>query len=223
MRERLRGVLFLVMACVCCHPASRAQELAPPPMLTSELGHENLSRVAASAADIKSVLVKDPGLMVEIKRWLAKDATGHGQIISDDDLNDDAIFDRLETDIQFRSVATTLLQKYGYLVPTLNPNSQVAKAQEFLFQERTRLLAENEDEAILARRRRKMQKSQNPQNPPSCDSQLDADCYVAQARGEESAPSPQRFASTLRALFLRFCVFLRLFFFSNNPRNYPKK
>src|ERR1700735_84283 len=170
MRERLRGVLFLVMACVCCHPASRAQELAPPPMLTSELGHENLSRVAASAADIKSVLVKDPGLMVEIKRWLAKDATGHGQIISDDDLNDDAIFDRLETDIQFRSVATTLLQKYGYLVPTLNPNSQVAKAQEFLFQERTRLLAENEDEAILSRRRRKMQKSQNP---PSCDSQLD--------------------------------------------------
>jgi len=195
MRRRLRTGLFLVMAWACYHPASRGQELAVPSMLTSELGHENLSRVAASAADIKAVLVKDPGLMVEIKRWLAKDATGHGQIISDADLNDDAIFDRLETDIQFRSVATTLLQKYGYLVPTLNPNSQAAKAQEFLFKERTRLLAANEDEAILARRRQRMLKSPNP---PACDSQLDADCNIAQAAGEEPAPNPQRLQTNPR-------------------------
>jgi len=85
---------------------------------SSELGRENLSRVAASAADIKAVLLKDTGLLVELKRWVAKDATGHGQIISDGDLTDDAIFDRLETDTQFRSVATLLVQKYGYLVPS---------------------------------------------------------------------------------------------------------
>ena len=111
-----------------------------------------------------------------------------GQIVSDADLNDDAIFDRLETDIQFRSVATTLLQRYGYLVPTVNPNSQAAKAQEFLFQERTRLMAANQDEALAARRQ---EKTQYLQSQPACDSQLDADCNVAPAPGEAPSPGPQ--------------------------------
>src|SRR5689334_1034070 len=104
-----------------------AQDHQPPVAQNSELGRENLSRVAASAADVKAVLLKDSGLLVELKRWVAKDATGHGQIISDADLTDDAIFDRLETDVAFRSVATALVQKYGYLVPKLNPESQAAK------------------------------------------------------------------------------------------------
>jgi len=189
MRKRVVGLLLLLMANACWHNALRAQDILSPPTLSSELGHQNLSRVAASAADIKAVLVKDAGLMVEIKRWLAKDATGHGQIVSESDLNDDAIFDRLESDLQFRSVATTILQRYGYLVPTVNPNSRAAKEQDFLFQERTRLLAANQEEALAARRQRKMQRSENP---PSCDPQLDVDCNVSQAPGEERAPAFQR-------------------------------
>ena len=173
----------------CFYSPLRAQDVRLAPPLSSELGHQNLSRVAASAADIKAVLVKDAGLMVEIKRWLAKDATGHGQIISESDLNDDAIFDRLESDLEFRSVATTILQKYGYLVPTVNPNSRAAKEQDFLFQERTQLLAANQEEALAARRQRKMQRSQNP---PSCDPQLDVDCNVAQVPGEERAHALER-------------------------------
>jgi len=45
------------------------------------LALQNLSRVAASAAEIKGVLVKDAGLMVELKHWVARDATDHGQIV----------------------------------------------------------------------------------------------------------------------------------------------
>ena len=85
-----------------------------------------MSLVAASAADIKTVLVKDTGLMVELKRWVAKDATDHGQIIDESDLTDDAIFTRLEADVQFRSVATLLVQRYGYLVPKINPGQALA-------------------------------------------------------------------------------------------------
>src|SRR5579872_1653561 len=187
-QKRWLWPVSILIVCASCRTVSRAQEVASPPRLSSELGHQNLSRVAASAADIKGILVKDAGLMVEIKRWLAKDATGHGQIVSDSDLNDDAIFDRLETDIQFRSVATTLLQRYGYLVPTVNPNSQAAKAQEFLFQERTRLMAANQDEALAVRRQRKTQYSQSQ---PGCDSQLDADCMVAPAPDEVPPAGPQ--------------------------------
>src|SRR5215831_11479251 len=61
--------------------------------VTSDLAQQNMSLVAASPADIKAVLVSDPGLMVELKRWVAKNATDHGQIISESDLTNDAIFD----------------------------------------------------------------------------------------------------------------------------------
>ncbi len=44
-----------------------------------------MALVGASAAEVKTVLVKDPGLMVELKRWVAKDATDHGQIIAETD------------------------------------------------------------------------------------------------------------------------------------------
>jgi polysaccharide biosynthesis/export protein len=110
---------------------------------TSDLAQQNLSHVAASVGQIVGVLHRDPGLMVELKRWIAKDATDHGQLISDEDLADEAIFERLETDISFRSVATLLLQRYGYLQPTVNPDSEQGKEQELLMQERVMLLAQH--------------------------------------------------------------------------------
>ena len=111
---------------------------------------QNLSRVAASAAEIKSVLLKDSGLMVELKRWVAKDATDHGQIVSDSDLTDDAMFERLESDVPFRAVATLLVQRYGYLLPKVNPESEAGKERELLIQERTKWLAQQQEEELDA-------------------------------------------------------------------------
>jgi len=59
--------------------------------------------------------------MVALKRWAAKDASEKGQIVTESDLSDDALFQRLQDDVRFRSVATELLQRYGYLVPRVNP------------------------------------------------------------------------------------------------------
>jgi hypothetical protein len=123
------GSLLLVLAFSC---AVNAQQKNNNTTTTSELATQNLSRVAATTAEIKSVLLKDSGLMVELKRWVAKDATDHGQIVSDADLTNDNIYERLEMDVQFRSVATTLLQRYGYLIPKLNPESDAAKEHELL-------------------------------------------------------------------------------------------
>lgn len=89
----------------------------------SELAKDNLNHVAASAVDIRDVLVKNPGLLVELKRWVAKEAADNGQVVEDASLSDQAIFDRVDTDVLFRSVATRLLQRYGYLLPTTNPDS----------------------------------------------------------------------------------------------------
>src|SRR5438445_3402204 len=191
-----RGVMLLGLALIsafACVPM-RSQErpsTSSGVVQSSELGRENLSRVAASAADIKAVLLKDTGLLVELKRWVAKDATGHRQIISDGDLTDDAIFDRLETDTQFRSVATLLVQKYGYLVPKLNPESQAAKEHELLVQERTKWLAQAQEEELAAARQKR---NRNMQNASGCDPQSERGCNVLQTpeSEEEGAPGPQR-------------------------------
>jgi protein involved in polysaccharide export with SLBB domain len=141
--------------------AARAQERNNDTTNASDLALQNLSRVAASAAEIKAVLVKDAGLMVELKHWVARDATDHGQVVSDSDLTSDGIFGRLETDIQFRSIATALVQQYGYLLPKLNPDSDPGKEHELLFQQRAKRLAQSQDEELAQARQGGIQSSRN--------------------------------------------------------------
>src|SRR4029077_17606104 len=81
---------------------------APPdvpvasPQLTSELTRDNLDLVAAAAFQIKAVLVRDTGLMVELKRLIAKEASNDGQVIAEEDLTDAAVYERLANDVKFR-------------------------------------------------------------------------------------------------------------------------
>ena len=82
--------------------------------------------------------VKDTGLIVELKRIAIKEATDAGQIVQDSMLTDDAVFSRLERDVPFRSLATRLLQRYGYLLPKFNPDSELGKQRELLLKERAR-------------------------------------------------------------------------------------
>ena len=111
----------------------------------SDLATENLTRVGASAGQIQSVLVRDPGLLVELKRWMAKEAADYGQVVDDASLTDQAVFDRLERDILFRSVATKLAQKYGYLLPMVNPSSDMAKEQDLILKERAKRYVQIEE------------------------------------------------------------------------------
>jgi len=119
--------------------------LTARPVDPSDLGQENLQRVAASSAQIQAVLVKDPGILVELKRWVAKEATDSGQVVDDAELADQSIFDRLDRDVEFRSVATRLVQRYGYLLPSLNPDSEIGKQHEIVLRERARRLAQLEE------------------------------------------------------------------------------
>src|ERR1700691_2502879 len=176
-RHQVLVACMLIACALGCHAAS-AQNQRPSPTVGSDLGRDNLSRVAASAADLKSVLLTEVGLMVELKRWVAKDATDHGQIISDSDLTNDAIFERLETDSQFRAIATTIVQKYGFLVPRVNPESELGKEQELLVEERTKWMAQHQEEERAAAHQKTLQK--NLQTASACDPQSDLDCTNAQ-------------------------------------------
>jgi len=94
------------------------------------LNEENLSKVAAGAEDIVKVLQDDSGMMVELKKWIATNASNHGQIVEEEDLTDDAVIQRVRKDLEFRSVATRLLQRYGYLLPKFNPGSQAELSEQ---------------------------------------------------------------------------------------------
>ena len=122
-----------------------ASDVPPTPRpAQSDLAIQNYEHVSASAAQIKEILIQDVGLMVELKHWVAKEAGDNGQIVNDQDLSDQAIFDRLSNDVKFRSLATRLLQRYGYFKPQLNPLSDEAKQQDLVLKERARKLVEIE-------------------------------------------------------------------------------
>jgi polysaccharide biosynthesis/export protein len=172
---------------LCCLPVV-AQVRDSTSVTSSPLARDNMALVGASAAEVKAVLLKDAGLLVELKRWVAKDATDHGQIITETDLTNDAIFDRLETDAQFRSVATLLLQRYGYLVPKLNPDSDIGKEHELLVQERLKRLEKSEDEE---RTNGPRYAGQNLENADECDPQANEGCNTPQSRRSPSQHSGQ--------------------------------
>lgn len=189
------SILWLVFV---CRGVAKAQNQRAAPVATSELAQENMSLVAASPADIKAVLVKDVGLMVGLKRWLAKDATDHGQIISGSDLTDDAIFDRLETDVQFRSVATLLLQRYGYLVPKVNPDSALAKEQELLVQERVKWITQEEEEERTEERTKRQRELKNLEKVRSCAEGVATDCAQTQPETSQQAAGRATGGGTLQ-------------------------
>jgi polysaccharide biosynthesis/export protein len=137
MRRTLAGVpfaLFIGLA-IAGFAAGQEHERA------SDWGTDNLDLVSASATEIRDVLAKDPGLMVELKRLMAKRATDRGQIVEERDLDDSTIQNRLETDPRFRALATRLLQRYGYLTPQLNPKSPAGQEQDLVLKARAERLA----------------------------------------------------------------------------------
>lgn len=155
-------------------PQERQTQAAQP----TELAKQNLEHVAASAAQIEVVLHKDAGLMVELKKWIAKDATDHGQLVSDTDLTDQAVYDRLEADVQFRSVATDLLQKFGYLLPQINPESPQAKEQQLVIEARAKWIAQDEEEERTAARQ---QQRRELELTGSCVQRTDGTCTGQQS------------------------------------------
>jgi polysaccharide biosynthesis/export protein len=173
----MKKITYIALAAIvlsfCCDATSAQNQPSRQMAPSSDVGQANMSLVAASSADIKAVLVKDAGLMVELKRWVAKDATDHGQIVSETDLSDDAIFNRVETDVQFRSVATQLLQRYGYLVPKVNPDSVAGKEQDLLIAERVKWIAQQEETE-------RTQERTKAQQARSCAQQNGSDCVGTQ-------------------------------------------
>ena len=94
---------------------------------SSDLVSENMARVTAAADQILAAVNKDSGLMVELKTIYAQEAGLNGQVLEEKDLTDAAVEARLRQDLRLRMLATKLLQRYGYLLPRINPDSDLAE------------------------------------------------------------------------------------------------
>lgn len=163
----------------------------------SDLARDNLNRVAASPTLLKEILIGDPGLLVELQRLVAQEASDNGQLISDEDLADDAIYDRLRRDVKFRSTATRMVQRYGYLVPNVNPSSELGKSQDLLLRERARRLVQVEDQQDADSLRSPRQADRTVEaKSTSCARNSDGSCGSgATGAGHTSSPaeaSPQK-------------------------------
>src|SRR5712692_750157 len=198
---------LLIVPLVLCIPAwaqqtekDRAGRDESAPYRTAEpsdLAKDNLNRVAASAAQIQGVLLKDAGLLVELKRWVAKEASNNGQVVEDSDLTDQAVFDRLASDVAFRSVATRLLQRYGYLQPAVNPDSDLGKEQDLVLKERARRLVQIESQEDA----RSLRSGNDQERTASCDPREDENCVPSRSRTPRRAQPPRSPGETVAPEF----------------------
>lgn len=145
---------------------------------------DNLEKAAASADQILEVLKKEIGLMVEFKRLLAEDAGASGQILEESDLADGALAERLRLDLHARVLATRLLQRYGYLVPQFNPDSELGAEQRLVRQERAQLLAR------AAERRDPLVENSTAGRSAACDSRNFTECPLPPALPDDHEGSP---------------------------------
>ncbi len=151
-------------------PANRGERSSP------DIVTDNLDRVAATATQILDLLNRDAGLMVEFKRLLAQDAGSAGQILDETDLTDGAVSDQLKEDLRARVLATRLLQRYGYLLPKVNPESDLAAEHSLVMQDRAYAIAH------AAERNAEYRTLPPVTRTLSCDPQRSSDCDLPAGR-----------------------------------------
>jgi polysaccharide biosynthesis/export protein len=167
----LRLLMCCVASLVLAGPA-RAQEQPHLPARTpaADIIKDNLSRAAATPEQILELLNKDAGLMVEFKQALAKDAGMNGQVLIEADLSEAAIVERLHSDLRSRALATALLRRYGYLVPRLNPDSDLAAEHNLMLRERAQEIQR------ASERRGVTQEQPRTERTSECDLKNDDSC-----------------------------------------------
>lgn len=193
-REAAAIVLALSLTSSAAQPQQQSQPAAAQrsgsetsqgvPARLPDIISDNLDRVAASADQILEVVNKEAGLMVELKRLLAQDAGVSGQILEESDLTDVAVAERLRSDLRARVLATRLLQRYGYLVPRLNPDSDLQAEQKLVLQERAQILART------AERRDSLGETTTAGRYAGCDSRNPSECAVPSSLPEDRENLP---------------------------------
>ncbi len=194
MKKGICGLTLTFLFCAPAYPQRQSQGSpaqgsgtetpARVPLHSPDIISDNLDRVAATADQILEVLNKEAGLMVELKRLLAQEAGVGGQILEESDLTDVAVTERLRSELRARVLATRLLQRYGYLVPRVNPESDLEAEQKLVRQERAQILAR------AAQRRDSLSETTTAGRNATCDPRSIPDCALPSSVGEDRDSFP---------------------------------
>ena len=203
MKKSICGLSLTLLFCAPAYPQHQSQGSATQgfgtettarvPLHSPDIISDNLDRVAAAADQILEVLNKEAGLMVELKRLLAHDAGVSGQILEESDLTDVAVAERLRSDLRARVFATRLLQRYGYLVPRVNPGSDLEAEQKLVRQERAQILAR------AAERRDNLGEISSASRNATCDPRSVPDCALSTSLPEDRESLPMGQTAPARA------------------------
>lgn len=184
-KQAFPGILALVLTISFSAVALPQEQKSTSAHSADNIISDNLGRVAASADQILEVLSRDSGLMVEFKRLLAEDAGKSGQILEEQDLNDQALNERLHQDLRTRVLATRLLRHYGYLQPQFNPGSDSAAEHTVVLRERAK-----EIERVAEHNAAIQETPQTERAVASCELAHSADCPASQAPVEQRMEPP---------------------------------
>ena len=182
---------------------SETQKRTPQmPRRANGIVADNLEHVAATAGQILEIVNRDAGLMVELKRKLAEDAGESGQILEESDLSESAVAQRLAEDLRSRVLATRLLQRYGYLLPKVNPDSDLAAEHNLAIRARAQQLeraSESRNSVPAAKQTMIEAETQPPNQRRVRDPIVTADNTNDNARPEMLAVSPETHLDLVKA------------------------
>jgi polysaccharide export outer membrane protein len=122
--------------------------------------------------------------MVELKRLIAQEAGISGQILEESDLTNGSVAERLQSDLRTRVIATRMLQRYRYLVPRVNPDSDFAAEQRLVQQERAQILARTAGRHAIS------SETARSQQNAGCDPQNYVGCPIPYLVPEETESVP---------------------------------
>ncbi|HWY22616.1 MAG TPA: SLBB domain-containing protein [Candidatus Acidoferrum sp.] len=131
-RRVLPPLLVLVGLCLGQGTASYSQTQRVPyekDRNEDRAGQQAEQMVSLSAAAIRQILDREPGLLLEVKKLLVRKAYEQGRLLDPDDLSDDNLFSLLQLDNTVRILATREIEARRYVrakprMDELQPNPE---------------------------------------------------------------------------------------------------
>jgi len=120
-RFRYRALIFLVSMGLGCSATAWSQHSAiysgntAIDQADSRAEQEAEQMVSLSADKITSILDKEPGLMLELKKALVRKAFEQGRVLDPKELTDDAVFRSIQQDESVRIIATREIEDRSYI------------------------------------------------------------------------------------------------------------
>lgn len=120
---------FVVVLSLCLWQCGEAYSQVKRPVNPKARAEQEAERmVSLSAAAIQQILVREPGLLLEIKKALVRKAYEQGRLLDPADLTDNTLFALLQEDNNVRILATREIETRGYI--RANPKSEEPRQKQ---------------------------------------------------------------------------------------------